>query len=97
VELGLQIIQNLATQQRAAFFDIERVEVNIGPQGTLRGRNATAGSINAIPWKPGLGIFDAAGEIGYGNYDELTLEGMVNVPVGENSALRIAAHHLELF
>jgi len=79
----------------AAFFDIERVEVNIGPQGTLRGRNATAGSINAIPWKPGLGIFDAAGEIGYGNYDELTLEGMVNVPVGENSALRIAAHHLE--
>jgi len=79
----------------AAFFDIERVEVNIGPQGTLRGRNATAGSINAIPWKPGLGIFDAAGEVGYGNYDELTLEGMVNVPVGENSAFRIAAHHLE--
>jgi len=34
----------------AAFFDIERVEVNIGPQGTLRGRNATAGSVDIIPW-----------------------------------------------
>lgn len=33
----------------AAFFDIERVEVNIGPQGTLRGRNATAGSVDIIP------------------------------------------------
>ena len=79
----------------AAFFDIERVEVNIGPQGTIRGRNATAGSINAIPWKPGLGVTDAAAEIGYGNYDELTLEGMINLPIGENSALRVAAHKLD--
>ena len=79
----------------AAFFDIERVEVNIGPQGTLRGRNATAGSINAIPWKPGLGVFDAAGEIGYGNYGETTLEGMINAPLGENSALRLAAYKLD--
>lgn len=79
----------------AAFFDIERVEVNIGPQGTLRGRNATAGSINAIPWKPGLNVFDAAGEIGYGNYGETTLEGMINAPLGENSALRLAAYKLD--
>ena len=41
----------------AAFFDIQRVEVNIGPQGTLRGRNATAGSVNIIPWGPGLKRF----------------------------------------
>jgi iron complex outermembrane recepter protein len=40
----------------SAFFDIERVEVNVGPQGTLRGRNATAGSVNVIAWKPGLGV-----------------------------------------
>ena len=79
----------------AAFFDIERVEVNIGPQGTLRGRNATAGSINAIPWKPGLGIFDAAGEVGIGNYGETTFEGMINAPIGENSALRLAAFKLD--
>lgn len=74
----------------AAFFDIERVEVNIGPQGTLRGRNATAGSVNIIPWAPGLGVFDAAFEASYGNFDEVTLEGVVNVPVTENSAIRVA-------
>ena len=39
----------------SAFFDIGRVEVNVGPQGTLRGRNATAGSVNIIPWRPGIG------------------------------------------
>ena len=78
-----------------AFFDIERVEVNIGPQGTLRGRNATAGSINAIPWKPGLGVFDAAGEVGIGNYGETTLEGMINAPLGEKAAIRLAATKLD--
>ncbi|WP_409433257.1 TonB-dependent receptor [Litorimonas sp. RW-G-Af-16] len=79
----------------AAFFDIERVEVNIGPQGTLRGRNATAGSINAIPWKPGLGQFDALLEAGIGNYGETTVEAMINAPIGENSALRLAAFKLD--
>jgi len=75
----------------AAFFDIERVEVNIGPQGTLRGRNATAGSVNIIPWAPGLGQTDAAIEASYGNYDDYRIEGVINLPVTENSAFRIAA------
>lgn len=75
----------------AAFFDIQRVEVNIGPQGTLRGRNATAGSVNIIPWAPGLGVFDAAVEASYGNFNEYTVEGVVNVPVTEKSAVRVAA------
>ncbi len=74
----------------SAFFDIERVEVNIGPQGTLRGRNATAGSVNAIAWKPGLGIWDAELEAGYGNFDQREFRGMINVPIGENIAFRLA-------
>lgn len=74
----------------AAFFDIERVEVNIGPQGTLRGRNATAGSVNIIPWGPGLGVFNGAIEASYGNFGEYTVEGVVNVPLGENAAVRVA-------
>ena len=79
----------------AAFFDIERVEVNIGPQGTLRGRNATAGSVNAIPWKPGLGVSEAVAQVGFGNFGEFAAEGVINAPIGENLAIRIAAYHLQ--
>lgn len=79
----------------AAFFDIERVEVNVGPQGTLRGRNATAGSVNVLPWKPGIGVFDAALEASVGNYNEYSLEGVINIPVTQNSALRLAGMYLE--
>lgn len=78
----------------SAFFDIERVEVNIGPQGTLRGRNATAGSVNAIAWRPGIGVWDAELEIAYGNYDHAEFRGMLNVPVGENAAFRVAGMYL---
>ncbi|HXG80656.1 MAG TPA: TonB-dependent receptor, partial [Sphingomicrobium sp.] len=74
----------------SAFFDIQRVEVNVGPQGTLRGRNATAGSINAITWKPGLGVWDAELEGEYGNYDQKLVRGMVNVPIGDTVALRFS-------
>ncbi|UTW54705.1 TonB-dependent receptor [Kordiimonas sp. SCSIO 12610] len=79
----------------AAFFDIQRVEVNVGPQGTLRGRNATAGSVNIIPWGPGLGVWDAAVEASYGNFNEYRIEGVINAPITDNSALRIAAFTLE--
>lgn len=78
----------------SAFFDIARVEVNVGPQGTLRGRNATAGSINAISIRPGLGIFDGSVEVEYGNFDHKSVRGVVNVPVGENVALRFAGLYL---
>lgn len=79
----------------AGFFDIERVEVNIGPQGTLRGRNATAGSINIIPWKPWLGNYDGMVEASAGNFGDIGLEGMINIPLGDIAALRVAGYHSE--
>ncbi|MGC6475697.1 MAG: TonB-dependent receptor [Parvibaculales bacterium] len=79
----------------SAFFDIQRVEVNFGPQGTLRGRQAMAGSVNVIPFKPGLGIFDAMVEVGYGSYNEKTLESVVNLPVSDNSAFRLAYYQMK--
>ena len=79
----------------AAFFDIQRVEVNIGPQGTLRGRNATAGSVDIIPWKPGIGVTDGMIEGSIGNYDEWRLEGVANIAVTENSAFRIAGFAMQ--
>jgi len=80
----------------SAFFDIERVEINVGPQGTLRGRNAMAGSINAIPWKPGLGVWDAAFEVEAGSYDQRVFRGVLNIPlVDDVLAARLALYKLD--
>lgn len=74
----------------SAFFDIERVEVNFGPQGTIRGRNAMAGSVDAVAFKPGLGITDGSFEIGVGSNNEQTTQGAWNLALTDNSAARFA-------
>lgn len=73
------------------FYDLQRVEVLKGPQGTLYGRNATAGAINVIPNRPRLGVTEAEFTLGYGNFDWLTGQAAVNVPVGDQVAVRAAA------
>ncbi|MES2057849.1 MAG: TonB-dependent receptor [Pseudomonadota bacterium] len=72
------------------YFDVERVEVLRGPQGTLYGRNATGGVVNMITNKPKFSEFDGwlKGEVG--NYDTRRLSAMVNVPLGDNFAIRAA-------
>jgi outer membrane receptor protein involved in Fe transport len=77
------------------YFDLERVEVLRGPQGTLFGRNATAGVVNFVTAKPDASGFKASGEFGYGNFNEIRLQGMVNVPLGENFAARAAGFFLK--
>lgn len=79
----------------SVFFDIDRVEVNLGPQGTLRGRNATAGSVNIIPWKPGIGNFDGSIEVEVGNYEQRVITGVINVPIDSKSAFRLAGLTLD--
>lgn len=72
-------------------FDIDRVEVLRGPQGTLYGRNATGGVINIIPSTPSE-VLEASVRAEYGNYDKLRLEGAVSGPVIEDKLLvRLAA------
>ena len=65
-----------------AVYDLDRIEVLRGPQGTLYGRNATGGAINFIMAKPGKD-FASSATVGYGNYKQLTAEGFVNVPISE--------------
>jgi iron complex outermembrane recepter protein len=72
------------------FYDVDRLEVVKGPQGTLYGRNATGGAINVITTAPQLGVFGAAGSVDGGNYSSLRLDGSLNVPVGDTMAFRIA-------
>ena len=79
----------------SAFFDIQRVEVNVGPQGTIRGRNAMAGSINAITWDPGLEDFHYNVEGEVGNYGQKVFRGVVNVPIADTFAGRLALYKLD--
>ena len=72
------------------FYDIERLEVLKGPQGTLYGRNSNGGSINLITKDARLGALEAyvKGEIG--NYDLRKVAGALNVPLGDKAAARVA-------
>jgi outer membrane receptor protein involved in Fe transport len=72
------------------FYDLQRVEVLRGPQGTLYGRNATAGVVNIISQKPKF-IAEAKLSGDLSNFNSSRLEGMVNIPLAEDkAALRIA-------
>ena len=79
-----------ATSTAGTFYDLERVEVLKGPQGTLYGRNATGGAVNVLPAKPVLGDLSGAISAGYGNYNDVNLEAEVNAPLGDKAAIRIA-------
>ncbi|HEV2561200.1 MAG TPA: TonB-dependent receptor [Rhizomicrobium sp.] len=65
------------------FFDVNQVEVLRGPQGTLYGRNATAGVVNVISAKP-TDQFEAMASADAGNYHNRRFEGMINVPIVED-------------
>ena len=71
----------------ATFYDLARIEVLRGPQGTLYGRNATAGAINLITNKPGR-KFEGEVNVDMGNYDRRNVEALLNVPVNDALALR---------
>jgi iron complex outermembrane receptor protein len=73
----------------ATLFDLERVEVLRGPQGTLLGRNATGGAINLITAKP-TNQFAASVAAETGNFGEFNSEGMINLPVNDWLKVRAA-------
>jgi iron complex outermembrane receptor protein len=70
-------------------FDLERVEVLKGPQGTLFGQNATGGAINFIAAKP-TRDFTAGADISYGRFNQVIGEAYVSGPLAENLTGRIA-------
>lgn len=73
----------------ANLYDIERIEVLRGPQGTLNGRNTVGGAINVITAKP-VNHFAATTSVQYGNYNDLELQGMLNLPLSDQVQVRTA-------
>jgi iron complex outermembrane receptor protein len=78
---------NRPAQLINSLYDIERVEVLRGPQGTLYGRNATGGVVNIVTAKPGK-EFAASANIEFGSFNAMNAGGMLNLPLSERMQLR---------
>lgn len=74
----------------AGFFDLQRIEVLKGPQGTLFGRNSTGGLINIISQRPTKKL-EGHVHLALGNYNSRSLEAAVNVPLSAWAQLRVSA------
>ena len=79
------------TSTTGVFYDLQRVEILKGPQGTLYGRNATGGAINILPVQPRLGETSGYISATYGSYKTINADGAINVPLGEHGAVRLSA------
>ena len=86
-----EIYQSRTSQSSVPFVDLERVEVQKGPQGTLYGRNSFGGNIAISTAKP-TDEFEGGASLLLGSYNRKMVDGFVNVPIREGIALRLAAY-----
>lgn len=74
---------------RAGLYDVNRVEVARGPQGTLYGRNAVAGVVNIVTNDPSR-VYSGGISLGTGNYGLFQSQGFLNLPLSDTLAVRVA-------
>ncbi|OYY90955.1 MAG: TonB-dependent receptor [Sphingomonas sp. 28-66-16] len=73
-------------------FDVERVEVLRGPQGTLFGRNTTGGAINVILRQPKFGDLGGYAEVGYGSYNKKLARASIDVPLASTFSAKVSGY-----
>ena len=78
--------------QNEPFYDIQSLELLRGPQGTFAGQNATGGAVFITERNPELDGFGGYVSAQYGTYDNLRVQGAVNLPVSDTLAIRLAAN-----
>lgn len=76
--------------QNEPFFDIASLEVLRGPQGTFAGQNATGGAVFITEKNPDFGGLGGFVTAQYGNYDDVRLQGAINLPLSDTLAARLA-------
>lgn len=96
-DLGVQSFVNGAAigyLPQNEFFDMARIEVLRGPQGTLYGRNTTGGAINLVTRRPG-DAFGGDFSVQLGNFSNVRIGGAVDLPLGDRVKLRLAGYSLD--
>ncbi|WP_164844045.1 TonB-dependent receptor [Croceicoccus ponticola] len=89
------VVVGVNTAALLSLFDIDRVEVLRGPQGTLFGANTTGGVINVVTRQP-TGEFGGDVQLSYGNYGQIEANAAINFPLGENLSGKISVLHNEM-
>ncbi|MGD1955146.1 MAG: TonB-dependent receptor [Sphingomonadales bacterium] len=77
-----------------SFFDLDRIEVLRGPQGTLFGRNTTGGAINVLLREPGE-EFGGFAEVSYGRFERVTARGSVDIPITDTLSTKVSAYFVD--
>lgn len=90
---GIYVARSQGLAQEVA--DIAQIEVLRGPQGTLYGRNATAGAINVVTRAPDIGQLGLSQSFSIGNYNYFRSRTSANLPIGESIAVKLAYLSIE--